>query len=131
MGDKALLGRDAILAARADRRSEVITVNGLGSIRVMTPDTFGSLFINKHRDMPDSLGAAFIAVVVDENGNNEFELTDEEAAAAMKLPGDIVLAVVNAAYALRGAEIEEEIKNSKASPTTVSRTGSARKRKSR
>ncbi len=122
MSDQKPLGREAILASKSSRKSKVVDVEGLGPIRVMAPDAKGSLFIGTHRQSPDSLGASFIAVIVDENGDRVFELTDEAASEAMSLPGDVVLTVINAANSLAGPEVEAEIKNSPASPISDSPT---------
>jgi hypothetical protein len=122
MSDQTPLGREAILASRNFRKSEVVEIDGLGSVRVMSLNTRGSMFVNRYRDTDGAFGALFIAFVVNEDGKPVFEFTDEAVAEVMELPGDVVSKVVNVGTSLSRTAVEAEIKNSPASPTTDSPT---------
>jgi hypothetical protein len=120
MSDPKPMGREGILASRSFRKSEVLDIDGLGTIRIMAPDTRGSLFVNKYKDTPEVLGAMFISLVVDEDGKPVFDFSDEAVAEIMELPASIVARAVNAGTAMFRPDVEAEIKNSEASATTDS-----------
>ncbi len=122
MSDQKPLGRDAILASRNSVRSQVVEVDGLGSVRIMAPNTRGSLFVNKYKDAPEAMGALFISLVVDESGKHVFDFTDEAISEVMELPAAVVTKVINAGTSMFNPAVEAEIKNSEASPTSDSPT---------
>ncbi len=121
MTNNAPLGREGILALKSTFKTQAVTVDG-SVLHIRSRDAEASMFIGGHLGTSKYVAAIFVSCVVDENGNRVFGLTDDDMAEVMRLPESVVGAVVKAATEMNRPAVEEEIKNSPASPTTDSPT---------
>jgi hypothetical protein len=122
MSQQKPLGREGILAFKVKPQIKHVQIDSLGEICIRAIDRGMCDPIRSYEGECPSDVATFIAGVVDESGSPLFSATAEDILEIKGLPPGVINQVVEQVAALNVAKVNEEIKNSPASPKDDSPT---------
>ncbi len=122
MSEKTANGRGQILSRKVKYRVETIETAMLGPIRVRSVNHTLTAEARAYKGDCDPEISYFIACVVGDDDKPIFSMCREDIDELGQLAPGAIREVVNSAVRLNMAEVEQEIKNSEASPTFDSPT---------